>query len=194
QDFAYISDVVTQQTTVSFFGQSVSIVRGGVSLERLLVYIYSQLPEISIASFLIDGMYVLWGIYYLLVFFSYISPVFIALGVIFRAIMPTRALGGMLIALGMGFYVIAPTLIAFLYSPEINPYPSNINIDACSGISAPPTCATFGPIASVLDGLWLQMVFYPIIVTAMTYTFVTQIGNFIGASSQMGGRLRAGFI
>ncbi len=195
-NFAYISDIVTQQVTLQFPGAPLSglYLQGAVNFERLYTYMTVQLPEISTAAFLIDGIYVLWGIYYLLIFFSYISPVFIALGIIFRAITPTRALGGMLIALGMGFYVVTPTLIAFLYSPNINPYPSSVSVSGCSGQFAPPTCATFGLISSVLDGLWLQIIFYPILVTAITYTFVTQIGNFIGASSQMGNRLRMGFI
>ncbi len=163
---------------------------------RTFIYADLQLPETVVLAFLNDGLFVLWALYYLILFFSFVGPVFVTLGIIFRAFLPTRALGGILISTGIGFFVVAPVLFALLYSPSVNPYPTTLSYNACGGVNVFPSfiCSTFGPIASVLSPLWLQAIFYPILITALTYTFVTQVANFVGASAQMGGRLRAGFI
>lgn len=193
-NFGYLSDYITQTTSISLPSeQSSAILTIALTLNQLYYYLEFVLPQSAIASFLIDGLYLLWGIYYLLVYFAFISPIFVILGIIFRAILPTRPLGGMLIALGIGFYLVAPTLFAFLYSPTANPYPVSLNVGACSGPTAPNTCSLFGEILNLLNGIWLQVIFYPILVTAITYSFITQLANFLGASAQMGGRIR-GFI
>jgi len=193
-NYAFISAVTTQNIEIDIGtgiggALGIGLLTNGISLLELFAQIAYMFPEGLVASFLIDGLYVLWGIYYLLMFFSVIGPVFVILGIVFRAILPTRALGGMMIAMGMGFYLVAPTLLAFLYSPGVNPYPSNLNANACGGLISssfiPSTCHLFGTILGVMNGLWLQIVFYPILVIAITYSFVTQLANFIGASSSM---------
>lgn len=191
-DYAFVAAVTTQNIQINIGAGTggtlaLGLLTNGISLLELFAQIEYVFPEGLVASFLIDGLYVLWGIYYLLIFFSVIGPVFVILGIVFRAILPTRGLGGMLIALGMGFYLVAPTLLAFLYSPGVNPYPSNLNASACGGIIngsfIPSSCSLFGTILSVMNGLWLQIIFYPILTIAITYSFITQMANFIGASA-----------
>ena len=135
---------------------------------QLPIFIATVAPEVTLASFLADGIFVLWVEYYLLFFFSIAAiPVFVAPGVIFRALFPTRGFGGMMIALGIGFYIIMPVLFAFAFT-------------------------NFGTLNSsnVYSQFWLLMLFYPALIIAVTYAFVSTIANFIGGSSQMGGRIR----
>lgn len=146
------------------------------------------LPQSTVTSFLVDGLYLLWGLYYLLMFFSVIGPVLVIIGVVFRAILPTRGLGGALIATGMGFYLVAPTILAFLFAPGANPYPSILNVAACAQVPVgiPATCSLFGTVLGIMNGLWLQIMFYPLLTVAITYSFITQMASFIGASASMG--------
>lgn len=150
-----------------------------------------QVPEVVASTFLIDGMYLIWGEYYLLIFFAYVSPLFIIIGIIFRAIFPTRALGGFMIAMGIAFYIIAPTLIAFLYGNTT----FNIQPQSCANQGGPNYCnSSYNIIVHAVGELWLQIIFYPLLTISLTYVFITQIANFIGAGSQGMNRLRVGFI
>ncbi len=199
-NFVFLSDYLSQSLEIGIYNEPIV----ATSAESLLIgeefnyYVQYIFPEIQVTVFVIDGLLVLWGLQYLLYFFSFVSPVFIVIGVILRAVFPLRPMGGMLIAVGIGFYIVAPTLISFLYSANINPYAVTtentlVNL-ACTGISPPPTCSFFFTISSLFTGLWLQAVFFPILVIAITYTFITQLATFIGASPIMGSRLRTGFI
>ncbi len=164
-----------------------SFVAGSVAAIKLSDYVQYMLPIITLAPLITDLMAVLWSEYYLLVFFSFMSPILVATGVVFRAFFPTRAFGGMLIAIGMGFYVVMPTLFAFVFS-QCTPNTSGC-IDL-NGLPGPLYTSVFAP----MQPLWLFVLFYPVLVISVTYAFITQVANFIGASTQMGGRLRAGFI
>ncbi len=148
-------------------------------------------PSIAVASFLIDALYLLWSEYYLIFFFSIVGPIFVAVGAIFRAILPTRAFGGMLIALGIGLFIVLPSILAFMYT--LNPSPCAVGL--CPYQTQWYSGIPFNNIVQgFLNRLWLIILFYPLMAIALTYAFVTQLGNFIGASSQMGGRIRTGFI
>ena len=152
------------------------------------------LPDIGAAGFMIDALYVLWSEFYLILFFAFIGPLLVAAGAIFRAFIPTRAFGGMLIALGVGFYLVMPTLFAFMFT-VLPPSCAQANLGACGQISTNLyTSIVTSSITSALDPLWLYILFYPLFAISLTYVFVTQFGNLIGATAQMGGRLRAGFI
>ncbi len=149
------------------------------------------LPDIGAAGFIIDALYLLWSEYYLIFFFAFIGPTLVAAGAIFRAFLPLRAFGGMLIALGIGFYLVMPTLFAFMFSV----LPPPCSLGSCSQIDQNfYTSIVTGSITAALGPLWLYILFYPLFAISLTYVFVTQFGNLIGATAQMGGRLRAGFI
>ncbi|MCL5430049.1 MAG: hypothetical protein M1504_01060 [Candidatus Marsarchaeota archaeon] len=186
-------DTETEDGNVTTGGSWLTPLITGAKLPAIF---YGYFPLVSMGSFLIDALFVLWGEFYLVYLFSFLGPVFVISGIILRAIFPTRALGGMLISVGIGFYVVAPSLIAFFYSA--NPYTSGYVLsNMCNGgTGAPNYCGFQGlnVITSIIGDIWLQILFYPILVIAITYTFITQLANFIGASTQMSGRLRVGFI
>ncbi len=162
-------------------------------------------PTYVLATFIIEGITALYAEYYLLVFFSVAAiPVFLVPGVIFRAIFPTRALGGMLIALAMGFYIIMPTMFAIAYyftAPNILQTLSTASIQlnrfgsgsgAITNALTPdsPLVLQVSSTQSAMSSFWLLILFYPLLIIAVTYAFVTQIANFIGGASQMSGKMR----
>ncbi|MGC8537387.1 MAG: hypothetical protein ACP5MZ_00155 [Candidatus Micrarchaeia archaeon] len=162
-------------------------------------------PSIVLGTFIVEGITALYAEYYLLVFFSVASiPVFLVPGVIFRAIFPTRALGGMLIALAMGFYIVMPTMFAIAYyftAPSILHTLSTASIQmnrfgqgsgAITNAITPdsPLVTQVGSVQSAMSSFWLLILFYPLLIIAVTYAFVTQIANFIGGASQMSGKMR----
>ena len=171
------------------------------------IEVYFMDPALNIAGLLSDGIIALYGQYYLMVFFAIASiPVFLIPGVIFRAFFPTRAFGGMLIAIAIGFYLVAPSLFAIAYyftAPNL--------LHSLAAISAQTT--RFGGSSSVHNSLsptsplvvqvqsaqnamssfWLLILFYPVFITTITYAFIVQIANLIGGASRLSGRMR-GFI
>ncbi len=162
-------------------------------------------PSMVLGTFIVEGITALYAEYYLLVFFSVASiPVFLVPGVIFRAIFPTRALGGMLIALAMGFYIIMPTMFAIAYyftAPSILHTLSTASIQmnrfgqgsgAITNAITPdsPLVTQVSSVQSAMSSFWLLILFYPLLIIAVTYAFVTQIAAFIGGASQMGGKMR----
>ena len=57
-----------------------------------------------------------------------------------------------------------------------------------------PLVLTLSGINSSLNSFWLLILFYPALISAVTYAFVVQLANFIGGSARMSGRARAKFI
>jgi len=195
---------------------SVSITAEGINLgivQTLLNTYYSYLvvyfmdPALNISGLLSDGIIALYSQYYLIVFFSVASiPVFLIPGVIFRAFFPTRAFGGMLIAIAIGFYLVAPSMFAIAYyftAPNILHVLAGIaaqtnRFGGSSSVqnSLSPTSPLVSEVSaagSAMSSLWLLILFYPVFITSITYAFIVQIANFIGGASKMSGRMR-GFI
>jgi hypothetical protein len=168
-------------------------------------------PLNTLGWMLTDGITALWAQYYLLVFFSAAAiPAFLIPGIVLRSIFPTRALGGMLVALGIGFYLVMPTLFAVAYyftAPGIlqqlqtaAAQSTRFAVSSSSLSSITPT----SPIVLQLQGaeqntqtamssFWLLILFYPMLIVSVTYAFVVQVAQFIGGAARTGGRLR-GFI
>jgi hypothetical protein len=169
---------------------------------RILVTIYFLDPAQAIAGFITDGILALYSEYYLLVFFSVAAiPVFLIPGTIFRAIFPTRALGGILIALAFGFYLIMPSLFAVAYyftAPTIQrdmglatlqvARLSYVPQEASSPSS--PLAAQLSNVKSSVNGFWLLIFFYPGLIIAITYASVQEIANFIGRASYVSAAMR----
>ncbi len=163
-------------------------------------------PAEIIMPILADGAVVLWSEYYLIIFFAFAAiPVFIVPGVIFRAFIPTRGLGGMMIAMGIGFYLIVPTLFAVVYyftAPSIAAQmtaqigqlsslsSSPATLSAQLGSSTSPLAQEMGSIQSTISTFWLLLLFFPPTIAGITYAFVVQIAEFIGGASHMGSSLR----
>ncbi len=163
-------------------------------------------PASVLGSFAMDGIVAIYAEYYILMFFSlYAIPVFLVPGVILRAIMPTRALGGAMIAVAMGFYIVMPTLFAVAYyftAPQIITSLATGTATLSRGLlqGVPSSIAPSSPIITDLQtvqagmsNFWLLVLFYPVLIIAITYTFIAEFANFIGGVRTAAGRLR-GFI
>ena len=165
-------------------------------------------PIATISGFINDGILALYAEYYLIIFFAVAAiPVFLIPGIVLRMLIPTRALGGMMIALALGFYLIMPTLFSVAYyftSPQVTSalYGASVQLQRFASspsnfqttISASsPEVTAIQEVQSAMSSFWLLILFYPSLIIAVTYAFVVQIADLIGGASRMGGRMR-GFI
>lgn len=167
-------------------------------------------PANVIAGFLADGIVLLYSEYYLMIFLATSAiPVFLAPGVVFRALAPTRALGGMMIAIALAFFIVVPSLFAIVYYFTGPTLQQQLNIAAAqagkfSASSINSQLGTLGPtsplvvqlqnVQQAMSSFWLQIIFYPLLIISMTYAFITQAANFLGSTAKaMGGKIR-GFI
>ncbi len=163
-------------------------------------------PTEALTSFLVDGMIMLYSEYYLLMFFAVASiPAFLVPGVIFRAIFPTRALGGMLIAVAMAFYLVVPTLFAVAFYfvvpntlQQLATVSSLLNRFGANGGSITNAVTPDSPIVlqlnaagAAMGGFWLMVLFFPVLIIAFTYVFITQMANFIGGASRTSSKFRS---
>ncbi|MEM0148974.1 MAG: hypothetical protein QW346_01780, partial [Candidatus Micrarchaeaceae archaeon] len=162
------------------------------------------LPSYSIDLLLMDGILVLETEFHLILLFMYAAiPVFLIPGIILRAIFPTRSLGGMMIALAIGFYMIMPILFAIAYvftsqsvlqtmqseAAAINAYGSGTGSQSNAVSPTSPLVLELGDIQSSMGAFWLSVLFYPALIIAMTYAMVTQIANFIGGFAKNSNKL-----
>ncbi len=194
------------------FGSTGTFAAGGNLLNAILqvpinLYgIFVLAPTLEISKLLADGIIALYAEYYLIIFFATASiPVFIIPGTLFRAFIPTRPLGGMLIALGMAFYLVMPIMFSVGYyftAPSINQQFTNaasqINLFSqnngffTNGFGQNSNLATsVRGISSGIASFWFLVFFYPGLIIAVVYVFVVQVSSFIGGASNMSGRLRS---
>lgn len=171
-----------------------------------LISYYFFYPAWLVLVFLIEALVSLYTQFYLLLFMLYASiPVFLIPGVLFRAFPPTRSLGGMMIAMSIGFYFIMPTLFAVAYyytsnniasqlslaNGVIAKYGQNANfVQSTAGQNAPLAIAV-GQLSSTFNSYWLSILFFPALIIAVTYSTITQIAEIIGGLSKSSSRLRA---
>jgi hypothetical protein len=196
-----------------FIGFSGTLV---INLYAIPVTLFFLDPLAAIASLLTDGLATIVIEYYLLVFFSIAAiPCFLIPGILFRAIFPTRALGGMLIALAIGFYLVMPALFSIAYTftypglqkdmqlgtatigkiaqlcnPSISTGGNSGNINLGVGCSSTPIADQMKGVSSSLDSFWLLIFFYPALIISVTYAVVRELANFIGRAVTSFGRLR----
>jgi len=174
-----------------------------VNVYTLAVTAFFLNPATAIAGFLTDGITALYAEYYLLVFFSVAAvPVFLIPGVLFRAIFPTRALGGLLIALAFGFYLIMPSLFAVAYYFTATGVQRDMSLSTLGvatlgyqsqQITGPQSLLVqqLDGVQSSLNGFWLMIFFYPGLIIAITYAAVREMASFIGRSVNIAGRMRS---
>lgn len=163
-------------------------------------------PVWSVFDLTIGGFMALHVEFYAILFFMYAAmPAFFIPGVIFRAFLPTRQLGGMMMAIGIGFYFIMPILfsIAFFYtsqgpiealsqiSASLNRYGSGSGAITNAVSPTSPLVEDLENTKSVMSGYWLSVLFFPGLITAITYAFIVQIANLIGGMGQTSSRFRA---
>ena len=162
-------------------------------------------PANALAGFLVDGMAILYGEYYLLLFFSVAAvPVFLLPGVILRAFVPTRAMGGAMIAIGIGFFFVMPSLFAtafYFTAPGVMRDMATANANFAYLANQPSSISDISPTAplvtdlqyaqSSLSGFWFMILFYPALTIAITYAFVQQLAQLIGGSYRASSRIRS---
>ncbi len=206
----YAADALYTSFTVSIYSSLYPAI-GGI-VPSLLQTFYAPItlfvmePAIAIGGLLIDGIAALFAEYYLLIFFASVSiPAFLVPGVILRALFPTRAFGGMLIALAMGFFIVMPTLFAVSYyftapnlissmqtiSTQLTLFGSGTGAETNGLSSASPIPTLLSSVQSAMSSFWLLILFYPPLIIAVTYFFVMQVSDFIGGASYSAGRLRS---
>lgn len=214
---AYIPLSESASVTIGLGGPEASLVRTSfASLEtpvaetatyvefyKYLIQVLFLNPGDALSKLLGEGMAVLYGEYYLLVFFSVAAiPCFLIPGIIFRAILPLRGLGGVMIAVAIGFYLVMPTLFATVYfftAPglikDMGVANSQMQSLAINGgmITSPqsPLVQDLASSQSALSGFWMLVLFYPLMIIAFTYSFVVQISKLIGGTYRSVGRLRS---
>ena len=147
-----------------------------------------------------------------LAFIKYAMPLLIALGLVLRVLPFTRGAGGLLIAIGLGFYAVYPVSLAMLMT--FLPSPST---SFCTGFSPPPllnmgdggvvtTTGDFHQVMLNIQGsskqvgslrsqietflpvFYLQGMFLPLVAFTVTLTFVRQTGALFGADLSEIGR------
>ncbi|MCL4381327.1 MAG: hypothetical protein M1331_01040 [Candidatus Marsarchaeota archaeon] len=163
-------------------------------------------PSMALMNIISDGIMLLWAEYYLIVFFAVAAiPVFLIPGVVFRAIIPTRALGGMLMAIAITFYLIVPTMfaVAFYFTApnalhQMNTAATLLNkFGAGQGsitnalTPASPLVVQLKNAQNAMAGFWLMLLFYPVLIIAVAYAAITQLAAFLGGVAKVGGRMRS---
>jgi hypothetical protein len=153
-------------------------------------------PADALSKLLSEGIAVLYGEYYLLVFFSVASvPVLLIPGIIFRALLPTRGLGGVMIAMAIGFYLVMPALFSAVYfftapglTKDVNIANAQMQSIALTGgiVTSPqsPLVQDLNNSEAALSGFWMLVLFYPVMIIAFTYSFIIQISKLIGGTYQ----------
>jgi len=205
----YIVAQFIQSITITIETLGSNLAGVGTLLGFVHIYIAFQYstPAVVLFNFILDGVYGLYLEYYLIVFFAIAAiPAFLVPGVLFRAILPTRPLGGILIAMGIGFYLIMPTLFAvafYLTAPQLNTqlvlaahYLSLY--DTGGALSSygelPLLISTIQNLQSSISSFWLLVLFYPVLIISITYAFITQLAAIIGGVPYSMKKLRGGLI
>lgn len=168
------------------------------------VFIFFVVPVQQIAVLLIDGLLALHLQFYLILFFMYVSiPVFLVPGIVFRAILPTRPLGGLMIAMAISFYLIMPVLFSVAYYFTNVSLIGNLQNEAAMIVSngqgtqaltnaASPTAPlvlAVQQVQSSMGSYFLSILFYPALITAITYESIRVIADFIGGAVKSTGKL-----
>jgi hypothetical protein len=188
-----LSDVINPWSLIANFFDA-------AKQEALMIQVIEPIQVIT--GVLNSAIIVLWSEYYLIVFFSVAAiPVFIVPGVLFRIFLPTRPFGGMLLSLGIGFYLVMPTLFAIVSVFGLSGANASLgnataqisNLGAGAGaINNSGQIATqLQTVTAAMSQFWLMIIFFPGLIIALTYSFVTQMANFIGGVSYSGSRLRS---
>ncbi len=198
-----VSFSISQSITPNLGGPVSALAKTLVSsLPQIIINIYSIPatiffldPAQAIAAFISDGISILYAEYYLMIFFAIAAiPAFLIPGVILRSLFPTRAVGGILIAFAIGFYLVMPTLfaVAFYFTVpsvlasmqaatfQVTRFSTNPAAASQALTAQSPLALQLNNVRSSLDGFWLLILFYPALIIAMTYTVIQEISRFLG--------------
>jgi hypothetical protein len=156
-------------------------------------------PAGILTQLMTEGLLVLHTEFYLILFGMYAAvPVFLVPGIIMRAILPTRSIGGMFIGIAIGFFFVMPVLfsVAFAFTntgllqsfnsetAALNQYGAGSGAESNAISPTSPLVETLGNIQSTMGSFWLSVLFFPALILALTYTLITMISEFIGGMAQ----------
>lgn len=169
------------------------------------IYWLYYIPSFTLLDLQFDILGILYSEFWIILFFMYVAiPVFLVPGVILRSLIPTRGLGGMMIAAAIGFYMVMPLLfsVAFYFTNtatqqctsqgtvDLQNYGNGVGAQTNAITPSSPLVQTLNSIQVCMDSYWLSVLFYPALIMALTYAIILQIAEFIGGMAQLSGRIR----
>jgi hypothetical protein len=162
------------------------------------------IPAETMMGLILEGMLALYAEFYIILFFMYVAiPVFLVPGIIFRAILPLRAIGGMMMAMAISFYLVMPILFSVSFFLTNTSVIAQLNSATATmiangqGTMAQTNAASEGSslvqavssLQSTMGGFFLSVLFYPSLILAMTYFSMQTLEDFIGGISKATGRM-----
>jgi hypothetical protein len=162
-------------------------------------------PVTTVVGLMIDALISLYVQYYIILFFMYAAiPVFLIPGIAFRALLPTRSFGGMMMAAAIGFYFIMPVLFSIAYyftsasltsqlstiTTSVNKYSAGNGAQQNAISPSSPLVLDVQEANSAFSSFWLSTLFFPTLIIAITYSTIVQMGEIIGGMARTSGRLR----
>ncbi len=207
----YVVDSYYVTAAISISGKASGVSAGLQNLASIFkagllgpIYIFVLTPAQAIGDLLTSALILLHVEFYLLLFGMYASiPVFLVPGIIFRAFLPTRSVGGMMIATAIGFYMIMPILFSVAYyftnqnslqqldsaNSQLQQYGAGTGAQTNAQYVDSPLSTTFANLKTSLGSFWIAIFFFPDIIIAITYAMIITLSEFIGGMKANSGRL-----
>lgn len=178
------------------------------SIPEIFAYLINYafyVPAFTLIDLQLDVLGLLYTEFWMVVTFMYIAiPVFLIPGVVLRSLIPTRGIGGMMIAIAIGFYLVFPLLFSIAYyftsttiqtqvsynTVSLQRYGSGVGAQSNALGPSSPLVQTLNSIQAGMDSYWLSVLFYPSLIMALTYAVILQIADFIGGMATLSGKLR----
>ncbi len=169
------------------------------------VTILFYIPATTFIDLQSDALALLYGEFYLIVIFMYAAiPVFLIPGIILRSILPLRGLGGMMIAVAIGTFIIMPTLFSVAYyftnasmqsqllsaTSALSQYGNGPGAQLNAITPQAPLVQQLNLMESGLGAYWMSVLFYPALIFALTYALIVQIAQFLGNMTSMSNKLK----
>ena len=152
-------------------------------------------PIDVLTALLAEALIVLYVEFYL-IYFAMIAaiPVFLIPGILFRSFIPTRGLGGMMISIAIGLYVVMPLLfsVAYFYtnvgvlrsisqiSSQLTLYGQGRGAQTNAATASSPLSQAISNAKSTLGIFFLSLIFFPALIFGITYAFIITVADFIG--------------
>lgn len=178
------------------------------SIPQIFAYTINYLfyvPSFALIDLQSDVLALLYAEFWMIVTFMYLAiPVFLIPGVVLRSLIPTRGLGGMMMAIAIGFYLVMPLLFSIAYyftstsmlqqlssnTALLQRYGGGVGAQTNALSPSSPLVQTLDSIQAGMDSYWLSVLFYPALIMALTYAVIIQVADFIGGMAQLSGKLR----
>jgi hypothetical protein len=169
------------------------------------ITVFFYIPAMAYISLQSDAIALLYGEFYMIMIFMYAAiPVFLIPGIILRSILPLRGLGGMMIAIAIGTYIIMPTLFSVAYyftnqsmtqqllgvTSALASYGNGPGAQLNAVSPQSPLPQELNLLRQGLGSYWMSVLFYPVLIFAITYAMIVQIAQFLGNMTSMSGKFK----